>query len=66
MLSFFLSICRRPLAVRERCIYSMTPAERTDSHHFNLFLKTQAGTYPLSLNIIKSYSAKASAISPDT
>jgi len=36
---------RRPLAVRERCIYSMTPAERIDSHHFNLFLKTQAGTY---------------------
>ncbi|CAH3171507.1 unnamed protein product [Porites evermanni] len=36
---------RRPLAVRERCIYSMIPAEQIDSHHFNLFLKTQAGTY---------------------
>lgn len=35
---------RRPLAVRERCIYSMKP-ERLDSHSFNLFLKTQAGTY---------------------
>lgn len=23
----------------------MIPAEQIDSHHFNLFLKTQAGTY---------------------
>lgn len=36
---------RRPLAVRKRCIYSIIPAERIDSHHFNLSLKTQAGTY---------------------
>ncbi|KAJ7375870.1 Putative tRNA pseudouridine synthase Pus10 [Desmophyllum pertusum] len=35
---------RRPLAVRERYIYNMTP-ELIDSHYFNLFLKTQAGTY---------------------
>lgn len=35
---------RRPLAVRERYIFSMT-AERIDSNHWNLFLKTQAGTY---------------------
>ena len=25
----------------------MTPSEQIDSHHFNLFLKTQAGTYPI-------------------
>ncbi|XP_068681531.1 tRNA pseudouridine synthase Pus10-like isoform X1 [Montipora foliosa] len=36
---------RRPLAVRERCIYHMTVAEQIDSNHFNLLLKTQAGTY---------------------
>ena len=41
-------LCRRPLAVRERFIYSMTP-ERIDAHSFNLFLKTQAGTYPTSI-----------------
>lgn len=35
---------RRPLAVRERYIFSMK-SERIDSNHWNLFLKTQAGTY---------------------
>ncbi|XP_074662559.1 tRNA pseudouridine synthase Pus10-like isoform X2 [Tubulanus polymorphus] len=35
---------RRPLAVRERTIHSMS-AEYLDRHHFKLSLKTQAGTY---------------------
>lgn len=36
---------RRPLAVRERCIYNMTVAEQIDTNHIYLLLKTQAGTY---------------------
>ncbi|KAK3093377.1 hypothetical protein FSP39_014750 [Pinctada imbricata] len=35
---------RRPLATRERTIYSMS-AEKLDDHHFSLYLSTQAGTY---------------------
>ena len=32
--------------MRERYVYSMGQVERIDSNHFNLSLKTQAGTYP--------------------
>ncbi|XP_048732114.2 tRNA pseudouridine synthase Pus10-like [Ostrea edulis] len=35
---------RRPLATRERVVYSMA-AEKVDDLHFNLSLSTQAGTY---------------------
>ncbi|XP_021347357.1 putative tRNA pseudouridine synthase Pus10 [Mizuhopecten yessoensis] len=35
---------RRPLATRERTVYTMS-AERIDDHHFKLNLETQAGTY---------------------
>ncbi|XP_036411211.1 putative tRNA pseudouridine synthase Pus10 [Megalops cyprinoides] len=35
---------RRPLAVRQRVIHTMT-ARFLDSHHFQLHLRTQAGTY---------------------
>ncbi|XP_060069960.1 tRNA pseudouridine synthase Pus10-like [Ylistrum balloti] len=35
---------RRPLATRERTVYTMS-AERVDDHHFKLNLETQAGTY---------------------
>lgn len=36
---------RRPLATRERSVYSMS-TERVDDLNFKLFLCTQAGTYP--------------------
>ena len=36
------------MAVRERYIFSMK-SEQIDSNHWNLFLKTQAGTYPNAL-----------------
>ncbi|KAB1266821.1 putative tRNA pseudouridine synthase Pus10 [Camelus dromedarius] len=36
---------RRPLAVRTRIIHSME-THYVDEHHFRLYLKTQAGTYP--------------------
>ncbi|XP_040589100.1 tRNA pseudouridine synthase Pus10 isoform X2 [Mesocricetus auratus] len=36
---------RRPLAVRTRAIHSME-THYLDEHHFRLYLKTQAGTYP--------------------
>ncbi|KAG8443868.1 hypothetical protein GDO86_009165, partial [Hymenochirus boettgeri] len=36
---------RRPLASRPRTIHNMK-AEYVDGHHFRLYLKTQAGTYP--------------------
>ncbi|XP_076847971.1 tRNA pseudouridine synthase Pus10 [Brachyhypopomus gauderio] len=35
---------RRPLAVRQRLIHSMS-ARYLDTHHFTLLLRTQAGTY---------------------
>uniref|UniRef100_A0AAY5ETS3 tRNA pseudouridine synthase Pus10 n=1 Tax=Electrophorus electricus TaxID=8005 RepID=A0AAY5ETS3_ELEEL len=35
---------RRPLAVRQRTIHSMS-ASYLDTHHFTLLLRTQAGTY---------------------
>lgn len=35
---------RRPLATRERTVYTMF-AEKIDDHHFKLNLETQAGTY---------------------
>lgn len=38
---------RRPLATRERTVYTMSARliNSEDRHHFLLFLKTQAGTY---------------------
>uniref|UniRef100_A0ACB8G9P0 tRNA pseudouridine synthase Pus10 n=1 Tax=Sphaerodactylus townsendi TaxID=933632 RepID=A0ACB8G9P0_9SAUR len=36
---------RRPLAVRVRVIHTIR-SEYIDEHHFRLYLKTQAGTYP--------------------
>ncbi|KAL6089723.1 hypothetical protein STEG23_015603 [Scotinomys teguina] len=40
---------RRPLAVRTRAIHSME-TRYLDEHHFRLYLKTQAGTYPSPLH----------------
>jgi tRNA pseudouridine synthase 10 len=36
---------RRPLAVREKIIHSIS-ATRVDDHHFTMLIRTGAGTYP--------------------
>ena len=48
---FFL---RRPLATRQRTVYSMK-AEMVDDHHLKLHLSTQAGTYPLHIKSVNCF-----------
>ena len=69
-LSNYLHV-RRPLCVRERTIYSMHIERITEdedtTHHYQLQLKTEAGTYPFNMYFqlrMKSFSNNVFYLTP--